>query len=272
MQIIEDWITNDEDNAIPSSLFWLYGGPGAGKSAVAQSLSENSQEKKELAASFFFVGSDATRNNPNHLIPTLVSHLVDSFEGIAQFVEDKICKNRGLFTKTYWVQIRELLVEPLLALKSTGTLVTHPRLIVIDGLDECQHSDIQCELLRVIARTLPLIPFPLRFLVTSRPEAYITHVFSELQAIPIHHYNLGNDCDGSVDYTTNRLQTMPPIRYPSSLKKRRRRLSWSSSATSTTGVASHAESLTFHSDSEIYDEVVPVAQNSRMVKTDHPVR
>jgi hypothetical protein len=41
IQTIEEWINSDADSTVPSSLFWLYGGAGVGKSAVAQSLSEN---------------------------------------------------------------------------------------------------------------------------------------------------------------------------------------------------------------------------------------
>jgi len=156
----------------------------------------------QLAASFFFFRSDPTRNNGEQLIPTLVSHLVCTFEGIVPFVEERICKDRALFTKRYQSQIQQLLVEPLLALQSSGSPVTVPRLIVIDGLDECEDAEVQCELLRVIARAMPQIPFPLRFFVTSRPEAHIMRVFShdrDLQAVPIYRFNLSDDPDADMD-------------------------------------------------------------------------
>ena len=77
-----------------------------------------------------------------------------------------------------------------------------PRLVVIDGLDECQNPDVQCELLRVIARAIPHIPYPLRFLITSRPESHIVRVFDhdrDLQAAIIHRYNLSDDLDADAD-------------------------------------------------------------------------
>jgi hypothetical protein len=193
---------SDGGDAVPSSLFWLHGGAGVGKSAIAQSLSEKFQKKEQLAASFFFFRSDPLRNNGDHLIPTLVSHLLDSFEGIGPLVEDRIRKNRALFTKRYEMQIQELLIKPLLALKSKGVLFAQPRLVVIDGLDECQNPDIQSELLRAIAHAIALIPYPLRFFVTSRPEAHITHVFDhdhDLKAITAHRYNLSDDPDAETD-------------------------------------------------------------------------
>ena len=202
MQIIEEWISSKGVDTVPSSLFWLYGGAGAGKSAIAQSLSEKFQTKKQLAASFFFFRNDPTRNEGDHLIPTLISHLVRTFEEIVPFVENSIRQHRALFTKNYQVQIQELLVEPLLALKSTGAPVIHPRLIVIDGLDECAQRDVQREFLRIISRVIRQIPYPLRFFVTSRPEAHITDAFNhdrDLQAIEVHRYNLSDAPDADMD-------------------------------------------------------------------------
>ena len=187
-----------EDNA---SIFWLYGGAGAGKSALAQSLSEKFQEK-ELAASFFFFRGDSSRNNGDDLIPTLVSQLVTNLKGLVPFVEGRINEKWDIFTKGYNIQIQTLLVDPLRSLKASDTLDVPPRLIVIDGLDECANPDVQCQLLCAIARVLPCIPYPLRFLVTSRPEAHITHAFDHepaLQTIPVQRYNLSDDPDADMD-------------------------------------------------------------------------
>ena len=189
-----------------ASIFWLYGSAGVGKSAIAQSLLERFQAKKELATSFFFFRSDASRNNGEQLIPTLALQLVNTFQGLDRFVSEGIRKSPHLFTKQHHVQMQELLVEPLCRLKSQTApdslvveplppIVTRsvqgswPQLVVIDGLDECQNLDVQCKLLHVIARAIPRIPYPLRFLITSRPESHITRVFDhdqDLQVAIIH--------------------------------------------------------------------------------------
>lgn len=44
----------DRLHSPPSSVFWLYGGAGAGKSALAQTLVEKFKKNGDLAASFFF--------------------------------------------------------------------------------------------------------------------------------------------------------------------------------------------------------------------------
>ena len=192
---------NSDGDSDKSSIFWLYGGAGAGKSALAQSLSEKLQ-KRELAASFFFFRSDSTRNKGDDLIPTLVSQLVDNLKGLTPLVEDRIAKKWDIFTKGYDIQIQELLVNPLLSLKSTDTLGFLTRLVVIDGVDECTDPNVQCLLLRAIARALLQIPYPLRFLITSRPEAHITHVFNHdpsFKTIPVQRYNLSYDPDADMD-------------------------------------------------------------------------
>src|SRR5260221_4150503 len=61
-------------------LFWLHGGADVGKSSLAQSLSEK-WDNFRLAFS-----SNPTRDKRSSLIPTLVSHLIDTVEGIAPFV------------------------------------------------------------------------------------------------------------------------------------------------------------------------------------------
>ena len=180
---LEDWIRHDSRHSAPSSIFWVYGGVGAGKSALAQTLGEKFQTSGNLAASFFF-GADANRNDGNRLIPTLALQLVQSFQELTPFMENKIVENPDLFKKNRRTQMFDLLVDSLrrLSLEEKGGLhvadsgsKSHPRLIVIDGLDECSDLDIQCDLLRIIIGAIPHFPYPLRFLITSRPESHITH-------------------------------------------------------------------------------------------------
>ena len=203
---LDEWINDDglESNAPPASIFWLYGGAGVGKSALAQTLSEKFQQTQKLAATFFFFRSDGLRNDGNTLIPTLVLQLVGTFKGLGPLVEQRIHANPDLFTKRHQSQIQELLVDPLccLSVKPMRGPVFRPRLIVIDGLDECQHPEVQCNLLRAIASAIPLIPYPLRFLVTSRPEPHIVRLFNydhALQAVTTGRYNLSNDPDADMD-------------------------------------------------------------------------
>ena len=66
---ILDWVL---DNAGRDALImWLYGPAGAGKSAIAQTISERLYAKKLLLASFFFSRTDSKRNHEKSLIATI---------------------------------------------------------------------------------------------------------------------------------------------------------------------------------------------------------
>ena len=199
---MEDWVLHDSHGDIQSRIFWLYGGAGAGKSALAQSLAEKFKAN-DLAASFFFFKADANRNDGNRLMPTLALQLLQSFPEITPFLEEKILANPDLFKKNRHSQIFELLVEPLKSLSEkeasdAQSSKPHPRLVVIDGLDECIGPDVQCDLLRAIASAIPHLPYSLCFLITSRPESHITRVF-EHDLRKVARYNLSDDSDADKD-------------------------------------------------------------------------
>jgi hypothetical protein len=198
---MEDWISNLDNDTIPASLFWLSGGAGAGKSALAQTLADKFQTNRKLAASFFFFKADLSRNNGDHLIPTLVYQLAKTFKGLTPFIEGKLHTNPDLFTKNRQTQAVDLLLEPLVRLSIQDfdrlkMLKDRPQLIVIDGLDECQDPYIQCDLLRIIAGIIRHLPYPFRFLITSRPESWVLKTFErdpDLQPIKVYRYNLSQD-------------------------------------------------------------------------------
>jgi hypothetical protein len=203
IQEITDWANNDQNDEMPAELFWLHGGAGAGKSALAQTLSEAFQLDGKLGASYFFSRTTLARSDGDKLIPTITLQLIDAFPELSAFVEDKLHQNAILFSKTRQILALELLFEPLLRLSLQDDFMqSHPRLIVIDGLDECADPDVQCDLLRIVAGLIRHLPYPLRFLITSRPESHIVRTFDhdpDLQSIQVVRYDLSTDCDAEED-------------------------------------------------------------------------
>ncbi|KAF9261563.1 hypothetical protein L218DRAFT_817381, partial [Marasmius fiardii PR-910] len=57
-----------------------------------------------------------------------------------------------------------------------------PHLVIIDGVDECIHVGSQKRLLSMIQASTPTVP--LDFLVFSRPEPHISHIFHHESFIP----------------------------------------------------------------------------------------
>ena len=109
-----------------------------------------------------------------------------------------------MFSQSREIQARELFLAPLRSLFDTivadngDPLESRPQVIVIDGLDECKEEAIQSDLLRIIAKAIAYVPFPLRFLITSRPELHITQIFDhdpDMQAVNehVHRFDLSTD-------------------------------------------------------------------------------
>ena len=197
MQRLEAWVEKGTD------MFWLYGGAGAGKSALAQSLAERS--RKLVAASFFFSKtSTIPRTDGDKLIPTLVYQLVHTIPVLKGFVEKQILDNVDLFEKDRKTQLQILFVTPLIAAFNEKAIQVSefPHVIVIDGLDECDDHGVQCDLLIIIANAISRLPNFFRFLVASRPELHIKQTFKHdaaLQAISVDRCNLSRHADADHD-------------------------------------------------------------------------
>jgi hypothetical protein len=159
---------------------WLYGPAGAGKSAIAQTMAEKLYSKKLLLASFFFSRSDAKRNHEKSLIATIAYETALIISETKVAIERAVDDDPALFERSLEAQLTRLVIEPLLQLKDSGYFIQNPsaRVIVIDGLDECNNPEVQCYILEVIAGVLQQHDLPLLFLIASRPEQHLTAAFN----------------------------------------------------------------------------------------------
>ena len=75
-----------------------------------------------------------------------------------------------------------MIVEPLRELIESGYWInpSSPRLILIDGLDECLDRDVQCSILDIILKGIHEFHLPFIFLVASRPEHDLSTKFSSI--------------------------------------------------------------------------------------------
>lgn len=162
---------------------WLYGPAGAGKSAIAQSIAELCHEAKILAASFFFSRTAVGRNDESRLIATIVYQLCLSIPAIKKYVEVTLEQDPLVLSRSLEAQLHDLVVKPLNhAFRSNEEGNKKPQqgptLIIIDGLDECGNGKVQRYILTVLAGAIKQLPFPILFLVASRPEQDIRDVFN----------------------------------------------------------------------------------------------
>ncbi|THU83851.1 hypothetical protein K435DRAFT_765577 [Dendrothele bispora CBS 962.96] len=197
---ISAWITgqntslrNSNQGSARSSqrlVHWLYGPAGVGKSAIAQTLAE-SFEGSHLAASFFFSRSSSKRDNSRTLFTTVAYCLAVSGDTELRAAIDKtVRKRQAILGASIESQFLELVVKPLenLPRERWGNL---PKVVIIDGLDECQGSDSQRRVLTTFLNQLvdekgePRYRIPLRFLIASRPEPQIRDIFNKPEYLDI---------------------------------------------------------------------------------------
>ncbi|KAF8817200.1 hypothetical protein BYT27DRAFT_6949245 [Phlegmacium glaucopus] len=178
LQHIMTWINDLQKLCF---FMWLYGPAGTGKSAIAQSIAELCHKSNLLAASFFFSRTAVGRNDESRLILTLVYQLCLSMPAIRKYVEDTIEQDPLVLSRSLEAQISSLMVDPLrralLNDKDAMSLHSGPKLIIIDGLDECGTAKVQRYVLSVLAVAVQEIPLPISFLVASRPEQIIRDAF-----------------------------------------------------------------------------------------------
>ncbi|KAF8811004.1 hypothetical protein BYT27DRAFT_7090431 [Phlegmacium glaucopus] len=180
IQAIIDWI---EDGQKTSFIKWLYGPAGAGKSAIAQEIAELYHKSGRLAASFFWSRNVAGRNNEERLVTSLAYQLLIAIPQIRGYVEEAIEKDPSILSRSLATQMQSLIVEPLEKVfghdQQRPVDSELPKLIILDGLDECGAAESQRYILKVISDSVLKFPIPLFFLISSRPEQAIRDSFND---------------------------------------------------------------------------------------------
>jgi len=180
--VIEKIVHWAQENSEPR-IMWLLGPANSGKSMIAQALAERWDDQGILLATFFFSQDDPSRNHALPLFATIAyqvaTNFLDSWNAITRVLElnPSVLKQRPEF------QLTSLIIGPLQQVyQATGrhTGSSDPYLIIIDGLDQCAHSDAQIDILSSISKALKKCKFPLKFLISSRQEPHIiTQINSE---------------------------------------------------------------------------------------------
>ena len=183
------WI--GDSNPAPSMMV-MHGPAGSGKSALAQSIAERCKLQHWLAAAFFFSRTAPGRNNGYTLFPTILYQLISSHPEVRPPIRIRLWREPTLLKKSIEVVAEELLIVPffswiyIMLCWITGNFFfswafgwVHPRLIVIDGLDECDNTEIQSHILRAAATATRRLRRPFRILIACRPEIHIMQTLND---------------------------------------------------------------------------------------------
>ncbi|KAJ3575025.1 hypothetical protein NP233_g1363 [Leucocoprinus birnbaumii] len=167
-----------EDKTRSINMFWLLGPAGVGKSAVAQTVGEEYKELKRPLSSFFFSRPNR-RDDATTVIPTLVLQLVSQIPEYKHLVTEIFAADPNILERDLHTQFKVLLVDPFRELHSKKPF-EHPILIILDGLDECNSKEAQCEFINLISDHVRLrTNSPLIWLVCSRPEWHLKRMLSD---------------------------------------------------------------------------------------------
>ncbi|KAJ3564773.1 hypothetical protein NP233_g8073 [Leucocoprinus birnbaumii] len=164
---ITDWALGKSEHK--ERVLWMRGPFGIGKTAVAQSSAEALKRIDKLLATLFFSRSNANRNDPRRVFPSLVYQITTLCKEFAIIIDARVREDLALTTKSLATQFEELLVNPLTQIDAAATGL-EGRTIIIDGLDECEGTSEQCEIIRIIANSARNGTTPFRWFITSRPE------------------------------------------------------------------------------------------------------
>jgi tetratricopeptide (TPR) repeat protein len=172
------WVTLELDNWLKktdnkdSRVFWLLGGAGVGKSAIA---SHWCHTRGDVIAYHLCVFGHSEKAEPKRILLSIAAqmamHLPEYFKRLTALpLEDLVTKNaKAVFD--------DLLVAPL---KGNFPDPGRTLLVIIDALDEASHGK-ENELADFINESWGDLPSWLKLIITSRPESAVLNCLSALQ-------------------------------------------------------------------------------------------
>ncbi|KAJ7074629.1 hypothetical protein C8F01DRAFT_31304 [Mycena amicta] len=178
-EAIQSWAMSESEER--PNVLWLYGPAGAGKSAIAQTMAERWSASGDLAAAFFFARWRNGGGNGAKLFPTLAYQFALRSPDLKRRIGRAMEEDPTTCHKTLEEQARILIRDRFLEVSCDYPT---PRVVVIDGLDECDSNlkDAQTRIIKIIFQILLATGLPHRFLICSRPEPHIRETFDSLLA------------------------------------------------------------------------------------------
>lgn len=125
---IRDWFQGGGDS---SSVMWIRGSAGAGKTALVQATAENLEQTNPaqiLGCHFSYRSSrNGHRGEADRWAPGLAYQMTMAIPATLPFVQKAVAKNRGLLEQQIDSLLNELFVRPLVSTFGTKSTSTKPR-------------------------------------------------------------------------------------------------------------------------------------------------
>jgi hypothetical protein len=178
IKAIEDITSWADDAPIdPSSpvesVLWFRGPAGAGKTCIMREVTLTCHKKGTLAGDYFFSTRVPGLDNEAPFVATIVSHLIEAIPALDPPVRRTIRSNPAIFDQSLEFQVEKLISNHA---TSIPPQTPAPRILVIDGFDECRDTKQRAHLLQLI-HSLVAPPHSFRVILASRPELDIRTAF-----------------------------------------------------------------------------------------------
>lgn len=173
LDLVLKWVGTPPEESKPQ-IFWINGPAGVGKTAIAQTLCQHLKALGRLGGSFFLSRRITGRSDPHTLFPTLAYQLAIAYPEFGREIDTIIQTDESILYKTMERQLDQLIADPLQRVETLPV----PLVLLIDGLDEAGLEKDQTSIIQLLG--LHLLPqrYPLKIIITSRPEPWINDAFS----------------------------------------------------------------------------------------------
>jgi len=165
------------------SVCWLNGPAGYGKSALSQTIAERYADQGRLLGSFFFLRGAGDRSHIAGLIPTL-AHQISISVPATKLLIDRALEDCTMLDSPVSIvhQFQRLITNPLSSLSTPFSLFAKSKILVIDGLDECDDNVQMAEFIEMLIDMSQRDQLPFRIFLTSRVEEHIRKKFGDARA------------------------------------------------------------------------------------------
>ena len=178
IQSVIAWASNSSRERV----LWLHGLAGSGKSTLSTTIANIFASYGQLGAFLFFERDVIERSNPTTVVRTLAHQLGSSDRRIGQAICAVIERNPNILLLPLSLQFQKLILDAL----STVDALPPTIVVVLDALDECGSANERETLLTILANGFGGLPFQIRTIITSRPEADICNAFqSQCHILPV---------------------------------------------------------------------------------------
>ncbi|KAM0426011.1 hypothetical protein ACHAPT_008640 [Fusarium lateritium] len=179
---IRNWVDGGQDE---TTLLWIHGPAGTGKSTVARTVVDDLTDTKQIAAGYFFRRGDVGRNHESYIFPTIASQLITTIPRYESALRKSLgtSQNSHICSMQLQNQFKMLVEGPLSEMDDDSMSFSHActKVIVIDALDECSHLDRVSEIIRLLYRLKELKKLRVRLLVTSRGGGFVQKAMDGLK-------------------------------------------------------------------------------------------